>query len=348
MRIAIDPTQTKLAVLDGETLKLYDVSGAAPRELASLSVAGGRWLAGCDAYAAVLAGKLAPAGASVRSATVVRIGWDGSELSSLSVGEVERRGLSFDAAGARLVVTDWAKCRVTLFDATSGKRIAAAGRSIPSGASLSRDGSRIIAGTADQGNGAILFFDAATVSGDELPIEALLPPKPSPGLDDAPYFSVWSPDQKLAALSNQSWGGRGVFVYDMQSRRPLWSLCLREEDEIEPEEWYPQPMAFASSGSVLLVAEPGAIRGYRARDGKDVGAVRVENGNGEVGFAVQDLRRRLWLPGPVPKAYDFSASWVASDEGKKGPTAKVTAKKGAAATKTKKSANSKVKAPRAR
>lgn len=314
MRIAIHPRQPLLAVLHGGTLTLHDISGAAPRELASRPVENGRTLSACDAFAGVLTGALAPAGASVRAATVVRLGWDGSELGPLSVGEVEKRGLAFDAAGTRLVVTDWTSCRVTLFDAVNGARIAAAGRSIPSGASLSSDGTKIIAGTADQGSGDILFFDVTRAADGALPIEVLPRPKPSPGLDDAPYFSVWSPDSQRAALSNQTWGGRGVFVYDIEARRPVWSLCLAgepDEEETEPDDWYPQPMAFASNGALLLVAEPGAIRGYRAIDGKDLGAIEVDNDSGEMGFAVEDARRRLWLPGSPPSAYDFAETWRA-------------------------------------
>lgn len=319
MRIAIHPTQPRLAVLHGGTLTLHDISGAAPRELASRPVDNGRWLSACDAFAGVLTGTLAPAGASVRAATVVRVAWDGSARSPVPVGEpvgeVDKRGLAFDAAGTRLVVTDWTSCRVTLLDAENGARIAAAGRSIPSGASLSPDGTKIIAGTADQGSGDILFFDVTTASDGALPIEVLPRPEPSPGLDDAPYFSVWSPDSRMAALSNQTWGGRGVFVYDIEARRPVWSLRLADEDETEPDDWYPQPMAFAMNGSLLLVAEPGAIRGYRARDGKDLGAVEVDNENGEVGFAVEDARRRLWLPGSPPLAYDFAETWAAPADG---------------------------------
>jgi hypothetical protein len=310
MHIAIHPQRPLLAVLHGDTLTLHDISGATPREIASRPVGNGRRVSACDAFVGVLAGKLAPARASVRAATVVRLGWDGSEQSPLSVGEVEKRGLAFDAAGTRLVVTDWTTCRVTLFDAVNGARIAAAGESIPSGASLSSDGTKIIAGTTDQGSGDILFFDVTGASDGVLPMEALPPPKPSPGLDDAPYFSVWSPDSKLAALSNQTWGGRGVFVYDVENKRPAWSRCLPDEGEdTESDDWFPQPMAFALNGSLLLVAEAGAVRGYRARDGQDLGAIEVDNERGEMGFAVEDARRRLWLPGSPPSAHDFADTW---------------------------------------
>jgi hypothetical protein len=307
MRIAIDPTQTRLAVLDGATLRLFDVRGDAALESSSAAL-DARVLASCGPCVAGLVGELSPAGASLSQASVHRFTWELAPLDTIAVGEVELRGLSLSADGSRLVVTDWSSCRVTLYDTGSGRAIAAAGQSIPSGAAIAADASKIICGTADQGSGAILFFDLRELAGDKLPLEKLAPPKPSPGLDDAPYFGIWSADGRLAALSNQTWGGRGVFVY--ADKQPLWSLALEpDEEECEPEDWYPMPMAFTPDAALLLVAQRGAIRGYRASDGEDLGAIEVDNGDGSMGFAVQAERRRLWLPGPQPRAYQFAAAW---------------------------------------
>src|SRR5690349_1308085 len=89
---------------------------------------------------------------------------------------------------------------------------------------LSTGDARVIAGSADQGSGAVLLFDVVAATGSSLPMETLPEPSPSPGLDDAPYFGVFSRDGARAALSNESWGGRGVFVYDVAQKRPLWSV----------------------------------------------------------------------------------------------------------------------------
>ena len=104
-----------------------------------------------------------------------------------------------------------------------------------------------------------MYFDLRRLVRGRLSLETLTPPKPSPGLDDAPYFGVWSADGRLAALSNHT--------------------------------------------------EAGAIRGYRASDGEDLGAIEVDNGDGSMGFAVQAERRRVWLPGAQPRAYEFAAAW---------------------------------------
>jgi len=324
MRIVIDPAQTRLVVLEGGTLRLFDIRDDAAREL-GVTALDAHVLGSCGTCVAALVGEVSPAGASLSEASVHRFTWELAPLGVIAVGEVERRGVSLSADGSRLVVTDWAKCRVTLYDTGSGSVIAAAGQSIPSGAAIDPDASKIICGTADQGDGAILFFDLEGLSGNKLPLEELDPPKPSPGLDDAPYFGVWSADGRLAALSNQTWGGRGVFVYE--GKRPLWSVALDHDDEeSEPDDWYPMPMAFTPDGKLLLVAEAGAIRGYRASDGKELGAIEVDNGDGSMGFAVQASpggpralgggethekasHRRVWLPGAKPRAYAFATTW---------------------------------------
>lgn len=306
MKIALDPTQTRLAVLDRAALTFYDVEGGVAKKQLSAAAPMGKHLAACAAYVAVLAGKISPSGASVTRAKVLRFRWDGSELPSISVGSVDKWGLSSTADGGRLVVTDWGTCRVTLFD-DSAKKLGAAGRNIPSGASISPDGTRVVCGTADQGSGAILGFDPHQITDGVMAMRALKPPKPSPGLDDAPYFSTWSRDGSLVAISNQSWGGRGVFVYDGVKLEPLWSLRIEVDDEEgeEPDRWFPQPLAFSSKGAVLFVAQSGSIEFYDAPTGRRLGAVKASNGDGSAGFAVQDAAKRLWLPGAKPQAIDL-------------------------------------------
>lgn len=309
MKLAIDSTQTRLAISDGKTLTFYEIDGDVAKKLLSIDAPQGRHVASCPAYVAVLSGKLSAAGASVTKATVLRFRWDGSALPPISVGEVDRRGLSFTADGTRCVVTDWRSCRVTLFD-DSAQKLGAAGRSIPSGASISPDGTRIICGTADQGSGAILTFDPKQITEGVLAMRTLKPPKPSPGLDDAPYFSTWSRDGSLVAISNHSWGGRGVFIYDGNSLEPLWSLKLaveEEDEDEEPDHWFPQPLAFSSDGKVLFVAQSGAIALHDAHSGANLGTVKAPNGDGSAGFAVQDAAKLLWLPGAAPRSVSFAS-----------------------------------------
>lgn len=312
MRISLDPSQRRLASLDGSTLRFYDVSGGAPLEVAAQQVTNGRVLVACDACLGVLTGAVSPAGASLRKASVLRFDWDGRELGATPVPEVDRNALSLTSDGARFVVTVWSKCEVTLFDAAGGEPLGGAGDNIPSGASISPDGSRIIAGAADQGSGAILLFDPTAIRDGVMPFEELPAPKKSPGLDDAPYFSVFSRDGKLAAITNQTWGGRGLFVYDVAARKPVWSAAFDVEEEMDTEEWFPEPVAFTSDGGLVLLAAPGAVSAFRAADGAPLGDLRVTNGDGRCGFAVQDSKRRIWVPGPAPVAYAFPEKWSAA------------------------------------
>lgn len=343
MKIFIHPSQARLASLHKGVLTFYDISGPTPQKLTSAKAPQGHRIAACGAYTAVLAGKSAPAGASISSAKILRFGWDGSELPSIPVGEVDKCGLSLNTDGSRLVVTNWRACEVTLYDTASAKPLGAAGESIPSGASISPDGTKIICGTADQGSGAILWFDPSKIEKGKMAMEKLKPPKPSPGLDDAPYFSVWSKDGSLVAISNQSWGGRGLFVYDGISKTPLWSMSLdagggdEEDEEAGAENWYPMPLGFSEDGSMLFAAEVGAIRAYRARSGEKLKALPAKNGDGSSGFAVQSSQNRLWLAGDEPEALAFDSTWLAAPAPTKTATkkaaAKTTAKKKTAATK---------------
>lgn len=238
---------------------------------------------------------------------MARFSWDLAPLGTVPLGAVEKRALSLAPNGERLATTDWNTCDVVLADATTGTRIAGNGEGIPSGASLSPDGHWMIAGSADQGSGAILLFDVTKARGDALPMEKLPEANRSPGLDDAPYFSVFSSDSARAAVSCESWGGRGVFVFDVATKAPVWSLVLPGTNE-EPEEWFPHAVAFADQDRLLLVSNPGSIRAYRASDGADLGDLSTED-NGQDGFVVDEARRCIWMLGEVPVAHPFPKAW---------------------------------------
>jgi hypothetical protein len=305
MRIAIHPSGQKIALLHDSKLELYSADN---KLLTAVDLAASKRLAAWEQGVAVLTGKLSAAGASLSGAVVHRFSWDLAPLGMIKLGEVDRHGLSLSADGSRLAVTDWKKGQVTVLDATTGARLGGAGESIPSGASLSPDGAFAIAGTADQGEGAILFFEVHKAAGGKLPMHELPPPKSKIGLDDAPYFSAFSPDGRLAALSNESWGGRGLFVYDVEARRPLWSAALPSSGE-EPEEWSPPLFTFAHQGKLLLVRYPGAVRAYRAVDGVKLGEIEAK-GEGFDGLAADDHGLRVLLPGPQPIALPYPAAWT--------------------------------------
>jgi hypothetical protein len=170
----------------------------------------------------------------------------------------------------------------------------------------------VIAGGADQGSGAVFLLDVAASAsggaGGALPIQALPEPAPSPGLDDAPYFSAFSASGRWAAVSNESWGGCGVLVYDVVAGQPLWSKVLDHSCD-DAEDWYPFALAFTSDDELLLVARPGAIVAYRAADGAALGTLPFE-GDGKAGFAVESARRRVWIPtGDGPQALELPDSW---------------------------------------
>lgn len=311
MRLAVRPDGTRLYALVDDTLSLYELRDTVATLLSSRPVSAGQWVTGCDACVAVLRGEVGPAGASLVDAQVMRWDWDGNALPPISVGEAERRGISLTADGALLVTTDWARARVTLFDTATGTRRGAAGISIPSGAAISGDGGWIIAGAADQGSGAILRIGTGADGTGALPLEKLPPPKPSPGLDDAPYFSVFSTTGTAAIVTNYSWGGRGVFVYDVAAGLPRWSRRFEVTEEVEPEEWTPPLVAWAANDTAVLVSEPDAIRAYRATDGSELEALAVDHGDGSAGLAVADAGRVVWVLGNTPIGYAFPPSWTA-------------------------------------
>lgn len=306
MQIALQPSLRRLAVLDSNTLSLWDISAKTPTLRGSVEVPGADNANGCDDWVGVLAGRTAPAGASLRDATLRRFDWDLVALPSPVLGEVARHTLSPSADGAWVVATNWKTCEVTVYDASTGEVRGANGESIPSGPSFSPDGQTIIAGAADQGDGKVLRFDVTKVTEGRLAMSHL--PKPGrghPGLDDAPYFSVFSRDGRLAALSNESWGGRGICVYDMTTGQPRWSATLPASDE-EPEAWFAFQAAFASSDALLLLAGPRELLAFDAARGTPLGALPLP-GDGFRGFALDEPSWRVWVPGATKGAAPVAA-----------------------------------------
>ncbi|MCS6901641.1 MAG: hypothetical protein RMJ98_16605 [Myxococcales bacterium] len=304
MYITFHHHHERLAICTADQIQLRD---AEANLLRASPISNGKWLASCDTSVAVLCGKASYACASLQDASISLFTWNLEPLSKIDVDEVDCRGLSLSADGKRLVVTNWERCQVTVFDTSTGRVIAMAGESIPSGASLSPDGTIAVAGTADQGTGALLLFRVDLAEGGQMPMEKLPPPKSQVGLDDAPYFSVFSPDGKKVAISNESWGGRGVFFYDIETRQNLWCIELESSAE-EPEAWSPPRLAFAENGRLLLVEVPGKIRAYRTSDGapqEDLPSPGVPL----AGFAVDDVRRRVWFPGDPPPHLPFPPAW---------------------------------------
>lgn len=308
MHIAHHPGSRRLAVLHKNTVRLYDVASGEAALLGAVEVADADNLHACDGWIGVLAGKIAPADASLRNATLTRFDWNLAPLPSPSVGEVARRTLSPSHDGARVALVRWDAARVTVFDATTGEVLCANGESIPSGPSFSPDGRWVLAGTADQGKGAVLRFDTHTVSAGLMAMERLPPPRPKhPGLDDAPYFSVWSEDGALAALSNESWGGRGITVYDLAAPASLWSATLPCSSE-ESEEWFAFQAVFTRDARALLLAGPESLHAYNARTGAPIATLPLPT-DGRRGFALDESAWRVWLPGETPIALALPDDW---------------------------------------
>jgi hypothetical protein len=134
-------------------------------------------------------------------------------------------------------------------------------------------------------------------------------PDPSPGLDDAPYFGAFSPSGRQAVITNESWGGRGLFVYDIDARKPVWSRQYDAEDAEDPDDWFPYPAAFAQNETLVLAAHPGAVGAYRAADGTELGTLTVD-AETRRGFAADDSRRRIWVGGEQPRHYPFPSEWT--------------------------------------
>lgn len=312
MHIVFHARHQRLAVLEKNALALWDLTTGAPVLRASTALLSGDNANGCEAWVGVLAGKVAPAGGSLRAATLHRFDWDLTALPSPVLGEVARHTLSPSADGAWVAATNWKNARVTVFDAATGAVRGANGEGIPSGPSFSPDGLTLVAGAVDQGSGAVLAFDLTEVNQGTLSMSQLpAPVRGHPGLDDAPFFSVFSRDGRHAALSNESWGGRGVCVYDMSRRAPVWSVTLPGTDE-EPENWFAFQAEFASLDRILLLAGPRALRAFAVEDGRDLGSVPLP-GDGRQGFALDEAFWRVWVPGlavgAAPVAVALPDAW---------------------------------------
>jgi hypothetical protein len=305
MKLALNDSGGRLVALGSSEVRLFDIASGTPKLVATRSLESGHCLTACDAYVAVLAGPEAPTGKAVSRATLARFDWNLVPLGDAPLGNVEKRSVALDFDGRRVAFADWGVSEVVVADATSGRRLASAGDGIPSGPSWSPDGKRVLAGFADQGSGAIVVFDVAD---DALRAAELPEGAPSPGLDDAPYFTAFGRAGDLAVVSNESWGGRGVFVYDVASGKPLWSKVLEGSSE-EAEEWHAFAAAFASRDTLLLVASPGEIRAYGARDGRDLGVLKVP-GDGRDGFVVEQAARRVWVAGETPTVHPFPQAWA--------------------------------------
>lgn len=308
MRIALNERRSRLAVLDGDGVRLFDLAASPPELITVRPVGNAHCLAPCDDYVAVLVGEEAPSGKSVKGATLTKLTWDLEPLGSTPLGVVEKRGISLDRDGTRVAFADWASSEIAVADTSHGRRHASAPASYPTGPSWSPDGARVLAGVTGQAGGAIVLGDVDGAVGGKLALTELPESTPSPGLEDASFFTAFGREGELAVASNESWGGRGVFVYDVKADTSLWSKILESESQ-ETDDWYAFVAAFASRDALLLVAGPGEVRGFRARDGQELGAVEVP-GDGRAGFVVEQAARRIWVAGDPPTAHPFPASWA--------------------------------------
>jgi len=301
VKIAIDPTSSRLITLDDDRIRSFDITGDDPTLIAEHPLPHPQWLASSRNTVFVLSG--AHVLASVNDGRLTRFGWDLTEHGSAPIRNVERRGIATTPDGARFAYVNWATCQVTLADPVTAEPVAANGVSIPSGASFSPDGRHLIAGTADQGDGDILLFDTEVAAGERLGMTTLPPPNPSPGLDDAPYFSTFSASGRSALLTNESWGGRGLFVYDMTAGEPAWSRVFEvPEDDEDPDNWHPYPAVFAADETLVLAGQPDGVHVYRATDGELLSVVAVGH-DPAGGIAVDEVRHRFWVAGDVSHSH---------------------------------------------
>lgn len=316
MQIAINEPMQRLMVLQDSEVRLYDLDS---QLLATRRLPHSRSLAPGETHVAVLVSEAGAVGEWISPGTIVRFDWDLSECGSFPVGLVVWHSLAMSPDGQHLAAAEVGMtCRVVVMNAGTGESLAANGKGGLSGPSWSPDGTLLLAGSTDQGDGAILLFDTAAPDDGSgvLPMEQLPHPSPSPGLDDAPYFSAFAANGTLAVLSNESWGGRGLFVYAPADRAPVWSRVLDPSPLAdvgdETDSWFAYPAAFASGDTVILAAGPESIHAYRAADGTDLGALMVPCDT-RAGFVVEHARQRLWMSdGDGVHAYPFPASWSAA------------------------------------
>jgi hypothetical protein len=308
MKIALHQKEKRLVVLGQSALRLFDVRTGAPVLVAERALADGYCVAACDAYLAVIVGNESPSGKAVKNATLRKFSWILEPLGEVSLGTVEKNGVVLDASGGRVAFADWASFEIAVADAQTGQRLASGAASFPTGLSWSPEGARLFVGVTGQGGGAGLVVDVEKSAPGNLQVTELPEGKPSPGLADASYFTVFGAAGQLAAVSNERWGGRGVFVYDVEAGVPLWSRVLESEAQ-ETDEWYAFAASFASRDALLLVAGPGELRAYGARDGRELGAMAVP-GDGRDGFIVEQDVPRVWVAGETPTVHPFPRAWV--------------------------------------
>ena len=200
----------------------------------------------------------------------------------------------FHARRQRLAVLE--KNALALWDLTSGAPVLRASTALLSGdnANGCEAWVGVLAGKVAPAGGSLR---AATLHRFDWDLTAL----PSPVLSEIARHT----------LSNESWGGRGVCMYDMYRRAPLWSVTLPGTDE-EPESWFAFQAEFASLDRILLLAGPRALRAFAVEDGRDLGSVPLP-GDGRQGFALDEAFWRVWVPGlavgAAPVAVALPDAW---------------------------------------
>lgn len=300
MRITFDHSRRRVAVLTSDEVRLLDVSGDEPVTIATRPAPDAHSVSASDAGPVVLRGAIVKHRYWAEEGVADRYDGDLTELGSLPAPKVCRGEARLSADGGTLGLIDLRT--ISAVDPATGQVRASVEYDdlelgSPSGLAVSPDGRHLIAGFTDQGEGTIALLTVEE-DDDELTVDELPASEPSPGLDDAPFVSTFSPSGALVAVANHSWGGRGLFVFDVAGRKPLWSrtfevlspweeagldpdtLSEEEFDALGPdlgdsENWIAFPVAFTADGSVVLAAHPKGVRAFRATDGEELGDLEI-------------------------------------------------------------------------
>ncbi len=304
----------RLATSDAKRIVLWDLSAAAPVQIAEVAQEGQipfftRSPAGerLTVAAGLIARSYTPLGSkhwtSVPSHVGIYRDTDLTEVVQLELGvRLDHETLALSPDGSALVSTLRGAGPIA-FDAKTGAELWRVEGSIGSGASWSSNG-LVAAGSTDQGPGELFLVDVEDRTKRSLP-----KPSSKAPLYDAPFRSVFSKDGSVVAFSCQAWGSAGVTLYDTETLAERWAHTPQVVGDEEAEFWDAPELDFAFDDALVLAGQHGRVDAYRTADGSERTQLEFDPPDASY-FAADSDRRCVWVtrkgqPTPIPMPKDW-------------------------------------------